>query len=497
MPMARTYTILASVGFLVGVAVGNWWVLPHFGAMLYFGVGLLTISLIFYKYRRWTMLVIWFLLFALLGNWRLGAAQIIPATDVSHYEGQIVTLQGVVIDDPQISIDGTKFSVQVKSLEETPIVSGKVLIKILHYPTYQYGNLISITGKLSLPSEDPADSYTKYLAKSGIYVICNYPEIQVVQDFVGNKVWRWLYSFKHYFLQTTNQVMPEPTAGLLAGLLLGISAALPKNLLDSFNATGLTHIIALSGFNISIVSGAILKLLRWLPLNFRLIIAIVAVWLFVLLTGAAPSAVRAALMGMLILLASLLGRLADISVSLCLTAIAMVAINPKILMGDIGFQLSFLATIGIIYLSPVLEGWLHRWPRYLSGLLGATLSALILVTPILMINFGRISFIAPLTNVLVVPLVPLAMLLGFWAVIGGMIQIDLGLVLGWIAWAPLKLVAVLAEYFRNLPGASIEVAVSGGWWVVIYYLVIVVGLIIYYGRQKPAPLRVVGDTSFR
>lgn len=465
--------------------------LPNWGLALYCGVGLVAISLIFYKYRRWLGPVVWFLLLALVGNWRLGTAQVISATDISYYAGQVVTLQGIIMDDPQVSVDETKFNVRVKSLEGASSVSGKILVKAQHYPTYQYGNLISLTGQLSLPSANTTDSYVKYLAKSGVYVICSYPEITVVQDFAGNKIWRWLYQVKHYFLQTTNQIMPEPTAGLLAGLLLGISAALPKNLLESFNTTGLTHIIALSGFNISIVAGAILKLLGWLPLNFRLITAMVAVWLFVLLTGAAPSAVRAALMGMLILLASLLGRWADVAVSLCLTAVAMVAINPKILADDIGFQLSFLATVGIIYLSPVLENWLRRWPHYLGGLLSATLSALVLVTPILMINFGRISLVAPLTNILVVPLVPLAMLLGFWAVIGGMVQTDLGLVLGWLAWVPLKLVAVLAEYFRTLPGASLEITVSGGWWVAVYYLILIIGLIIYYGQKKSVPLRAV------
>lgn len=494
--MARIYTILACGGLLVGVGLGEVGAISHWGIAGYLLLGLITVGLIFYRSTRWLWPGLLFLLLVVLGNWRLGVARIIPPADVSHYAGQVVTLTGMIVNDPQVSSSDLQFILRVATADVGAKVSGRVLIKTRAYPDYQYGNSISVTGKLLVP-EDITSGYGRYLSRMNIYVTCSYPEITLLKDFVGQPIWRWLYKTKHYFLRLTGQVVPEPAAGLLAGLLLGISTALPKNLLDSFNATGLTHIIALSGFNISIVSAAIVNLLRWLPVRWRWGIAILVVWLFVLLTGAAPSAVRAAIMGMLILLAGIVGRLADVTVSLGLAAALMVAGNPKILAGDVGFQLSFLATVGIIYLNPFGQQLLHRWPAILRGAIIPTLAALIMVTPILAINFGRVSLIAPLTNVLVVPLVPVAMLLGFLAMIGGMIQTDLGWLLGWLAWAPLRLVTVIAEYFQQLPGASIMVKVAPGIWLIIYYLGIIVLLAKYYVQQIKIASRAVGLTHLR
>lgn len=493
----RTYTILAGVGFLAGVGLGAVWLIPSGWVAGYFLISVLAVSCLGWRWRHLIWPVGWCLVFVILGNWRLSVAQIIPSTDASHYVGQIVTLDGMVVSDPEVSAGGASFTLAVKLVEEQA-TSGRLLVKTTAYPSYKYGNALKITGQLTSPaSNDQSGGYARYLSRYNIYAIVTNPEIQIRADFAGKPVWRGLYGVKHYFLTKINQVLPEPTSGLLAGLLLGISSVLPKNLLDSFNATGLTHIVALSGFNISVVSGAILSLLRWLPLPVRLSIAIISIWLFVLITGGAPSALRAAIMGMLILTAQLVGRLADITISLILTAVAMVLWNPKILGSDVGFQLSFLATVGIIYLNPALQQIFKRWPVWLRGVIFPTLSALVMVTPILVTNFGRLSLIAPLSNILVVPLVPVAMLLGFWALVGDMIQTDLGLMLGWIAWAPLKLIVVLTKYFSNFSWSSIQVDIQPGFWMLIYYLGIASLLIIFYARQKPFALEPLRPTDPR
>lgn len=484
--MVRNYTIAVCLGILLGVILGANGTLPHWGWALYFVSGSLGVGLLLRKHYPKIWPGIWLIIGLIVGNSRLGVVSEIPVDDISHWLNQTVAIRGMIITDPEITTDTASFTVQIKMVDEAS-ASGKLLVKTRRYPTYQYGNVLDLIGRVSAPSSEGESSYAKYLARFNIYARCDYPEISTAQEFAGQPVWRWLYGIKHYWLNLTNQVMPEPTAGLLSGLLLGVKAALPADLLNNFNATGLTHIIALSGFNISIISGAILGLFRWLPLPIRLSGAIIAIWWFVLLTGAAPSALRAAIMGMLILLTGLVGRLKDITVFVCLTAAAMVLANPKILLGDIGFQLSFLATIGIIYLSPILEQfWEKRWP-VMKGLLSPTLAALIMVTPILMINFGRVSLIAPVTNVLVVPLIPFSMLLGFGALVGGIIQTDLGLVLGWIAWAPLKLIVVLVNYFSAFPFASINIKVAPGAWLILYYLVITSWIIIYYVKKKPNP----------
>ncbi|MBU1092452.1 ComEC family competence protein [Patescibacteria group bacterium] len=485
----RNWVISGGLGILVGVVIGEWWTIPSWQIGVYFVIAIICLGLFWTRYHSYIALFIWGSLFVVLGNWRLAAVLPIPQNDINSYDGQTVTFVGKIVDDPQVTLDAGKFTVIVQSFNDEIGVEGKVLIKTGRYPGYNYGNILNITCKISSTSSVDVSSYTKYLGRFNIYATCDYPQIDIKQEFAGNLLWRWLYQLKHYFLHITNQTMPEPTASLLAGLLLGVSATLPKQILDGFNTAGLTHIIALSGFNISIVAGAVLGLLRWLPLSLRLAVAIIAIWLFVLLTGAAPSAVRAGLMGMIILSAGLFGRLSDISVSLVLSAALMVVANPKILLGDIGFQLSFLATIGIIYFSPFLVSLNKTKFTVINNLVVPTLAALVMVTPILMISFGRVSIIAPLTNVLVVPLVPIAMLLGFWAVVGGMISPILGSVLGWVAWLPLRLVVAVAEYMKNLPWASVNLEVQFGWWLILYYLIIIGVLIWYYVAYNHRQLR--------
>jgi len=485
----RSWVIGIGLGLLAGVVIGEWWVIPSWQIGVYFIIAIICLGLFWAKYHRYVALIIWVSLFMVLGNWRLANVLPIPQDDISRYHGQTLIFVGQIIDDPQITLDARKFTVAVQSFNDQSAPPGKILIKTSRYPEYQYGNVLTITCKINSTASDDVSGYAKYLGRFNIYSTCDYPQIDIKQEFSGNLIWKYLYQVKRYFLHIANQVMSEPTVSLLAGLLLGVSATLPKQILDGFNVAGLTHIIALSGFNISIVAGAVLGLLRWLPWSIRLTVAIIAIWLFVLLTGAAPSAVRAGLMGMIILSASLFGRLSDISVSLVLSAVLMVIANPKILLGDIGFQLSFLATAGIIYFSPLLISFNKTNFNWINSLVIPTLSALIMVTPIIMINFGRVSLVAPFTNVVVVPLVPLAMLLGFWAVVGGMIWPILGSVLGWVAWLPLRLMVAVAEYMKNLPWASVNLEVQAGWWLVVYYLVISGILIWYYVSYSHRQLR--------
>lgn len=489
MSIGRTCTIWLGVGFLAGVMIGEWWTIPSWQVGVYLIVTIICLGLFWIKYHQYMVLILWIGLFMLLGNWRFATVLSMSQTDISNYHGQSIVFTGKIIDDPQITLDATKFTAVVQSSEESDPISGKVLVKTNRHTEYQYGNLINLVCKINSTNIRDISSYTKYLGRFNIYATCDYPQIDTIKEFAGNPVWRKLYQMKHYFLRITDQVMPEPTASLLAGLLLGVSATLPKQILEGFNVAGLTHIIALSGFNISIVAGAVVGLLRWLPWSVRLTVAIIAIWLFVLLTGAAPSAVRAGLMGMIILSAGLFGRLSDVSVSLILSAAVMVLVNPKILMSDIGFQLSFLATAGIIYFSPLLVSLNKTKMQWINNLVVPTLAALVMVTPIIAINFGRVSVLAPLTNVLVVPLVPLAMLLGFWAVVGGMIWPVLGSVLGWLAWLPLRAVVAVAEYMKKLPWASIDLELQAGWWLIVYYLGIIGILIWYYVSYSPRQFR--------
>jgi competence protein ComEC len=163
-------------------------------------------------------------------------------------------------------------------------------------------------------------------------------------------------------------------------------------------------------------------------------------------------------MGIIVLLAKQIGRPAKVKNILALTATLMLAQNPLILTTDVGFQLSFLATIGLIYLSEKIKPYFQKIPTFFSlqENLVSTLSATILTAPLIIYHFGRISLIAPLTNILILPAIPLAMLLGFIQVILGMLYLPLGTIAGYLTYAVLQYIILIVNSLTQLSFASLD-----------------------------------------
>jgi competence protein ComEC len=252
----------------------------------------------------------------------------------------------------------------------------------------------------------------------------------------------------------------EPGGSLLIGILLGDRQDLSPAMKNNFTLSGVSHILAVSGYNISLISITLLSLSHWLAFPrrraFYLIITLIA--FFVILTGASASVVRAGLMGTISLLAKHLGRKSSIYHILLYTAAAMAIQNPLVLLHDIGFQLSFLSTFGLLYLSTKIEShltWISEKFDLRSNL-STTFSAMITTTPLILIYFGRLSIVAPLTNLLVLPLIPLIMLFGLFQVIGGLLFLPLGKLLAIIPFCLIKIMTTLISFCAHLPGASVD-----------------------------------------
>jgi len=250
--------------------------------------------------------------------------------------------------------------------------------------------------------------------------------------------------------QSIEKILPEPQASFLAGLLLGFDKNIPKDLLENFNTTGTRHIIALSGYNITIIASLIMGFLLWLGFwrKHAFVIAVIAIIFFVLLTGASASASRAAIMGILVLISQQAGRLSNPRNLLASAAFLMLLKEPTVLFNNIGWQLSFAATIGIIYLSPCLK----RLPEILK----TTLSAQITVMPLILFYFHQISLISPLANLLVLPIIPITMLVGFLAVASGVLYTPIGTFLAWPAWLFLSYEIKIIELLAKIPLAGLR-----------------------------------------
>lgn len=213
---------------------------------------------------------------------------------------------------------------------------------------------------------------------------------------------------------------------------------MPKDLVEEFNRTGTSHVVAISGYNISIISVLIFNFLAYLlvPKRVSVWIVVAGIIFFTVISGAGASVVRAAIMGGLLIIARARDRIYGVSNALILAGVLMLFFNPRLLRYDAGFQLSFLATLGLIYISPHFEKWFSKVPDVFSlrSNLAATLSAQAATLPVLLFSFGRISVVSPLANVLILPAIPPTMLFGFLAGIAGFVSIGIASVIAIPAW---------------------------------------------------------------
>ena len=258
---------------------------------------------------------------------------------------------------------------------------------------------------------------------------------------------------------------------------------LSEDLKQKLNIAGVRHITAISGMHIMILSGILMYLGIALGLyrGQAFYFAIILLLLFIIMVGAPASAIRAGIMGGLFLLAQKVGRLKSASRVIVFAAAVMLAFNPLLLKLDVGFQLSFLAVMGIIYLMPIFQYYFLKWfpIKFLGGLLSMTLAAQVFTLPILIYNFGYVSLVAPFTNVLVVPLLPYIMISGFIFGLSGMILQSLGWVLSWPSWLLLTYLVIVVDFFSQAPKASFAIS----WiWLMVFYLIL--GLITWRLNEK-------------
>lgn len=415
----------------------------------------------------------------------------IPA-DIQYYHQQKTTFIGTVVAEPDTRADHVKLTVAAEKLADGHIVHGRVLVNTKLYPQYRYGDQLSVTCQLEAPglieSDDGRDfRYDQYLAIFRVYTVCYRPQIEVLAEGRGSPVLARILDIKQRFVERVTMAINEPEASFVGGLILGARKSIPEYLITAFNQTGTTHIIALSGYNITIIAVFIQNICRafWIHRQYAFWISLGAIIFFVILTGAPASVTRAGIMGGLVLLARQLGQRSRITNTLALAAAAMVMINPQVLVYDAGFQLSFLSTIGLVYFSPLLERVFHWVPKTfeLRASLTATLSAIIFTLPMILLTFGRLSLIAPIVNVIILPLIPFAMALGFLTGIAGFVYAPFGAFVGWIAWALLRTILAVIEWFSAIPHIAVQLPVMSSVWVVFAYGVL--GFCMWMYHKKP------------
>jgi len=329
-------------------------------------------------------------------------------------------------------------------------------------PDVHPGMTITVDGALD---DVPDGPYGRYLDRIGVSATLDGRSLAIETDAPGGPS-AWLESVRQLVGDAIEASLPEPAAGLASGIVVGLRDRVDRDLAADFTTAGVSHVVAISGWNIAIVAGAVMAAASRLRRRRRALLAIVTIAAYTLFAGASASVVRAAVMAAVALLARETGRPAVAAAALGWAVALLVIVDPT-MAGDVGFQLSVLGTVGLIAWADPLEARLRRLaggriPGPLAESLAISLAAQAATLPLVLATFGRLATVAPVVNLVVVPLIPPAMAASLFALAGGAATTAgapgiVGVALGLPAWALLSLAIGVVRLGAGLPGASLAV----------------------------------------
>ncbi len=399
----------------------------------------------------------------------------------------VVTVVGTVEREPQVTNGVQSFILDAETIATAQgirHVSQKVAVRYPGYQDLSRGSRVSLQGSVRLASDPSTSNYGRWLEAHGIrYTLWAYSA--TVRGFSN---WDPLGPLRKALRQNLLNALPDPEAGVALGLVLGDTSRLGQDMRSTFASTGTAHILAVSGWNVTLVAGAILATaVPILGRRWAAVVALIGIVAFIALIGPEPSVLRAGLMGSVSALSMAMYRGYSSLTALAIAAVSITLADPTMLK-DLGFQLSFLATLGII---TVHAG--RRTDQTLGPMgeaLGMTLAAQLFVSPLLAYTFGQISLVAPLANLALVPILPLSVLLSAATAAAGLIHQGTAEVVGWVAWLPITAMLRILEALAGLPMASLSIEIP--WPAVILFYLLVAAFALSLPRHRLAALYVSG-----
>jgi competence protein ComEC len=420
----------------------------------------------------------------------LDTAPLPPDHVARHGVRDALQLRGVVVEDPQPRAGEQRLVLAVQRLRADgrhAASHGLVLVRAPRYPEYRYGDLLDVAGETLLPrsAERPGGfDYRSYLARKHIHLLMTAHETRLVARDRGQPLLGGLRLLREHARRRLIRLLPEPQAALAVGMLLGITTGIPADVERDFSDTGTSHIVVISGWNITIIASGLAALAPYLRLDrrgtFGLTLAVI--WLYTTFVGLGATVVRAAVMGSIVVIGRYLDRPGAVWTTLFAACWAMTLWQPQTLW-DMGFQLSALATASLLMFGAPVDALLGRTPLAWRGLgwareaLAATLAAQWLALPLILYHFGTLSVIAPLANVAILPAVPLAMLFGALALAAALVWLPLGQLLAWPAYLCFAWQTEAARLLAGVPWAARQVPPVPLWSLLAgYALIIAVGV---------------------
>jgi len=502
-----------SLNFMAGVFTRSFW---NFDLVLILIVFVLAIIILTLNYKN---KYIWLAALAILffggGVWRTDfELNKIDNLNLENLEGKNFSGMAVIVKEPELKekyqqvivkinvqnievIKGVQTDERKKIKDKKSKDTEKVLINANLYEKLEYGDVLKINCDLKIPENFSENfDYQMFLAKDKIYYLCQHAKIEKIAKGKGNRFYGGLLRMKNKLEENVNRVIPQPQAALGNGLLFGGDERLSKNIQEKFSRIGMTHILAVSGYNVTIIANYLILLGvflgLWRPQAFWF--AVAGIILFVVMIGF-PSSTRAGIMGTTLIWAMKNGRLGNSQNAILLAGAVMLFFNPLLLRWDIGFQLSFLAAAGIIILNPFWEKFLINKVNFLrlGEIIFMTFSAQIFVLPIILYNFKTLSISSLPANLLILPIIPLTMFLVFLTAVFGLIFSPLSFVFGWLAYFPLKYEIEIVKFLSNWKWTNAEINFT--WFWMIAWYAILFAMVILFKKENIKILNT--DLNFR
>ncbi|MEI6627326.1 MAG: ComEC/Rec2 family competence protein [bacterium] len=472
-----------SLSFIFGVILGYFYQAPAFILVGVFLLGII-IGLVSWS-KLWVRWLVLILLAFILGFWRYNITypDYTSINKIYYYLNQEAEISGRIISVER-RVGNQKIIINTQGLRvnrQDKLVSGKVLVSLPLYPEYWPGQRVVGLRLLVKPKKYEDFDYEKYLARYKIYTLCQKASLTVIDN--GGMMFGASQKLKMALGESVRQIISEPQASLLLGLISGDRSGFPAELNNDFTNAGITHIVAISGANVAILVMVLFQLFLWLGISRSQSFWLVAfgVLFFSWFIGDQASAIRAGVMALMLLFGQKIGRPANTFNILLATAGVMILFNPRLLF-DIGFQLSFAALAGIIYLLPY---W-PKLPNKLSGfnflyeIIITTLSAQIMTFPLLIFYFHQFPLISFLANLLILPIIPF---ITIWGMINGLVSLILpifGQAMGFVSYFLLVYIIKVAHWCANFSMLMISLKINV---LIIICLYALIALFIL-GRKK-------------
>jgi len=370
----------------------------------------------------------------------------------------MVEVEGVVDDIPDVRLYNQQIILKPtdQKINILLIVSNDIEIS--------YGDKIKVKGILKEPDNFLTESgkefnYKRYLANQDIYFIIKNPEIEIISKGNANYLKLILFKIRSSFSKNINKVISAPESSLSNGLILGERGGFDSETKQEFIRTGTIHIVALSGYNITIVSEGVMKVFSLIfSQTLSIIFGLIVIILFIIMSGASATAIRAGIMATIMLFGRMTGRIYDAGRALVITALLMITYDPRVVL-NISFQLSFLATFGVLFITPKVISWVYFLPiRFkIREITATTIAATMSVLPLLMYSTGVLSLVSLPANILILPLIPPTMLFSFLTGLLGYISPFLTLPFAYVSHLLLFYMLSVIHFFASLPFASLNI----------------------------------------